>query len=161
MVGERLVDPEEHRLRRRLGRVAVRRHRVAGDHRVAVEVRVVDEEEAVGGVVRVEGDAQEPAFAAGTYPVADVEEGPRQEHAVQGVEDDDLAALEGDEETPVAGVGDGDGGIEAGGQNLEVEPLDVDAEKVGRRRRREDDRQDEHEAPSIPFLRVVHGFSLV
>jgi len=41
-----------------VGQIGVVANTVAGDHRVAVGVGVVDEEEAIGGVVGVEGYAE-------------------------------------------------------------------------------------------------------
>ena len=51
-----------------------RADRVLGDDRVAVAIGVVDEEARVGGVVRVERQAEQAALAAARDPIRDVEE---------------------------------------------------------------------------------------
>ena len=72
MVFVGLLDEEKLACARR-NRDAVRR-RVLDDVRVAVEIRVVDVEEMVLRIARVEGDRQQPALAARPDGVRDVEE---------------------------------------------------------------------------------------
>jgi hypothetical protein len=106
VVRERLVDTQQHVRGGGIGQVRVGRAAgVAGDHRVAVDVGVVDEEEAVLGVARVERQAEEAALAAAADEVADVEE--RLRPHVRRLQDADPAALLDDEEAGIAGVGDG------------------------------------------------------
>src|ERR1043165_1064508 len=84
---------------------------VARDGDVAVRRGVVDEEETVRRVVRMEGEAEEPALVAAGNEAADVEEGRGQD--ARAVPDDDGAALLDDEEPGVARADDAEGRGEA------------------------------------------------
>lgn len=77
VVGERLRDVEEDCRRGRVDHVWVRGNRVAGDHRVSVEIGVVDVNETVRNIVRVENDAQQPALASGSDQRSNIQEGRR------------------------------------------------------------------------------------
>ena len=114
MVRKRLLDLEEDPLAPRVDDVAVERHRERRHDGVPVEVGVVDEDAAVGRVVRVERQAQEAALAAGADTVRDVEEGRLVAHAVaDGLDPADLL----DDEQPLAAV--------VGGRDIdrEIEPV--------------------------------------
>ena len=90
-----------------IGHVRVgRADRVLGDDGVAVTIGVVDEEARVGGVVRVERQAEQAALAAARDPIRDVEERRVEDRPV--LDDPDPAALLDDEQAaaPVTGVGD-------------------------------------------------------
>ena len=80
VVGERLGYGEEHPLGARQRHVRVRRDAELRDHGGPVRLPgVVDEEAAIGAELRVEGEAQEPALAAGQDAAA----GDIQERALQ------------------------------------------------------------------------------
>ena len=97
VVRERLLRGEQHRLAGGVGPVGIAgsdpKHR---DHRVAVNVGIVNHEAAVGGVRRVEGQAEETLLAAGRDLVGQVEEGRRQQRPV--LHDPDGAAFLDDEQ---------------------------------------------------------------
>src|SRR5205823_4919387 len=82
---------------------------------------VVDEEETVSGVVRMEDEADEPALVAAGDEVAHVEEGGRQD--ARAVPDRDRAALLDDEEPRVAGADDAERRGETAGDALQSELL--------------------------------------
>ena len=84
---------------------------------VAVAVRVVDEEEAVVAIPRMEGDAEQAALAAAEHDRADVEE--RRGAQPERVVDADRAGLLGDEEPRVAGMRQRDRLTESGGDRLQ------------------------------------------
>ena len=65
-----------------VGAVAIARHVVAHDADVAVRVREVHKEAAVGGILRIEREAQEPLFAAERDLAAEVEERARLDRVV-------------------------------------------------------------------------------
>ncbi len=65
VVRERLRDREEDARRRRLGDVGIRRAAILGDDGVARGVRIVHEEATCRHVLRLEGETEEAALAAG------------------------------------------------------------------------------------------------
>ncbi|KXJ04804.1 hypothetical protein AC249_AIPGENE5364, partial [Exaiptasia diaphana] len=103
MDGGGLSDGDQDHATGRIRNVGVLRHRVAGDHGSVGGVGVVDEEEAVGVVVRVEGDAFDAAFESAAHQAADVEEGRQRKAAVV---DQDLTVLGGNKQTAVPGIDD-------------------------------------------------------
>ena len=106
MVRVGLVDPEQDDLAVVVGAVRTGLGRERRYDRVAVEVRVIDEEARIVREVRMECQPQEPTFAAGRQALADVEE--RVTDQLPVAHDPDLAALLQHEEAPAAisGVGD-------------------------------------------------------
>ena len=148
VVPERLVDREQGPAARRVRDVRVARgDRVARDHGVAREVRVVDEEEAVRAVVRVERRREQPLLAAADDERREVQE--RRREDVDAVPDEDPAALQRDEEPRVPGVRDSGDAGEGPGDRREVQlrrhrrrPLGRrDARHRGRRRHGRDAEQ--------------------
>src|SRR5207247_1431098 len=124
-------DSEEDGGAGRIADVGVRRgDGVARDGDVAARRGVVDEEEAVRRVVRMEGQAEEPALAAAGDEVADVEEGRGQD--ARAVPDRDGAALLDDEEPRVAGADDAERRSEAAGDALQGELLRGGGEGIKR-----------------------------
>ena len=108
----------------RVGHVRVAgRARVARDHLVTVVVGVVDEEEAVARVLRMEGGREQALLAAAAHERVDVQEGGRQDRGA--VVDADLSALLREEQAAaaVARVRDRDHAGEAGREGLERERL--------------------------------------
>jgi hypothetical protein len=93
-------DGQEDLGRGGIGDVRVAGHGVPRDDLIPPRVGVVDEEQAVACIVRVEGEAQEPPLAVRVDEPRDVEKRPRGD----SVEDADLAPLEDDEQPRVAGV---------------------------------------------------------
>jgi hypothetical protein len=123
VVRVRLVDREDH-----LGRPGIRPLRIVADpvarhDRVAANVRVVDVEAAVVGVVGFERESQEALLAAGHDPVAHIEEhlGRNPTLARHSL---DPSGLFNNEEaaTPIARVGDEQGALETGGDRLKLDP---------------------------------------
>jgi len=100
VVAERLLDDQQLLPRAGIGHVRILTHLVTGDHRVPSQVRVVDIEDAAGGVVGGELQAQKTALAAGADPIPEVQERFGQ-HPV-AVEEQDLAALLDDEQPWIA-----------------------------------------------------------
>ena len=105
VVVERLVDRQQRHAAERVGDVGVRGDRVPRDDGVPDGVRVVDVEEPVLGVVRMKGRGQQPLLAATDDERRDVQKGRGQDS--RAVPDQDLAAVEREEDPAVAGVGDG------------------------------------------------------
>src|SRR5215203_389274 len=100
------MDDQQRARARRIGLVGIgRRDLVAGDDRVAVQVRVVDEKEPVLGVAGVEGHGEEAALVAEVDLAPEVEERLGQHRAA--VQDDDPALAEDHEQAGVRRVGDG------------------------------------------------------
>jgi hypothetical protein len=88
VVGERLLDVEQNARAGGVGETRVAgSDPVAGDDGVAIVVGVVDEEEAVFGVARMEGGREQAALAVRRRQRPDVEERPGEDAAVD--EDDD------------------------------------------------------------------------
>ena len=114
-----------------IGLVRVERDVIARHDDVAVAARVVDVEEAVRGVPRMKGDAEQPPLVAAGDEAVDVEER-RGEHA-RAVVDHDAAGLQGDEQARVAGVGERHRLVEPGGDGDEADLL-----RTGRRREKEE-----------------------
>ena len=75
MVAGRLCHPEDEPFRCLVGDVPVRGHRELGDRGVEPVVGVVDEEPAVGGVVRVERQPEHAHLPAEVDVLVDVQEG--------------------------------------------------------------------------------------
>ncbi len=114
MVGERLFNANDQGGAVGIGLVGiVGRDRPALDARVAVDVRIVDEEDAVRGVVGMEGHAEQALFATAADLVRDVEE--RRLRHVAVAQNQDRSALIDDEDATavVAGVDDLEGPAEA------------------------------------------------
>ena len=76
------VRDGQDEIRRGVGHVGVCRDRAAPDLDAPRRIDDVNEEDAVGGVVRVEGDAEEPRLAATADDAAHVDERSRVERAV-------------------------------------------------------------------------------
>src|SRR6184192_1390108 len=74
-----LFDEQDQLVGRAVRHVRIRRHRVALDTRVAVQVGVIDVEKPVRTVARVEGHAEQPLLAAETDFARDVQKRRRQE----------------------------------------------------------------------------------
>ena len=75
MVRRRLVDEQNRLGAGRVGAVRISaRHLVARDDRVAIAIGVVHENVAIGRVVGVKGDAEQPALPATADEVGDVQE---------------------------------------------------------------------------------------
>src|SRR5262249_3317093 len=74
VVGVRLVEEQEQARGRRNRAPAVRA--IPDDPRVTVHVRVVDVQEAVRGVARIEGEPEQPLLPSGVREIPDVEEEP-------------------------------------------------------------------------------------
>jgi hypothetical protein len=104
VVRVRLLLEEDGLSRLGIGDVwIVRANLPAFDVAVAVDIGVVDEEGPVLGEVRVERHAQQPLLGSGADLTRNVEEGRLLDLPV--LENQDLPALEHDEEAPVAVVG--------------------------------------------------------
>ena len=121
VVGERLRDVQEDLRRSRVGHVRIGRHAIAHERGVARGVRVVDVEQAVRRVVRMEGEAEQAALAAARDERAQIEKRRRQD--ARAVEDFDAPRLLEDEEAPraVARVNQAERGAETGDDWLEAE----------------------------------------
>ncbi len=122
MVGEWLGDPEDDGLSGGVGDVGIGRgDRVRGDDRVALEVRVIDEEAWVGRVVGMEGEPEQAPFTAAGDPVPDIEERPLEARSV--TDGPDGPGLFGHEQAPapVARVGDLDRGAETRHNDIDLD----------------------------------------
>ena len=82
MVGERLIDLEKQLRRCRISHVGVRRNLVALYVSIAVSVRVIDVEESVARVIRMEGNAQQSLLTTALHAVGDIDERGRKRGAV-------------------------------------------------------------------------------
>ncbi len=131
VVGVGLRDDQQDGLALRIRAIGVERGTLEPrEHARAVSrAGVAHEEPAVLGVARMEGEAQEPPFAAREDAAAQIEVGRGQEHAAG--EDSDAAALLGDEDPVVPRVGERGRRVEPARQEAELDPFD-DGRRGGR-----------------------------
>jgi hypothetical protein len=148
MVGERLRLPQDDSPRSGVRYVGVGRNVVTGNHRIALEVGVIDVEETIRFVFGMESQTEQTLFTdAGANKGLDVEKG-RREH-LHAVKNADLPALQGDEKTAtvVASVGDANGVGQTGGNGLKLESCQS---------RRDTERGECHTQEPQPQLSVSH-----
>ncbi len=119
MVGiGRIRNRQQHNAARRIGPVRLRaRAPVTRDHQVPRPVRVGDEEQSVGGVVRVKGDGEQSAFPAAGDSARDVEK--RGTQNARSLPDHDPSIGQREKEPGIAGGGDRRDRAQSGGQSLE------------------------------------------
>jgi hypothetical protein len=113
----RLLDAQKRLRGGSVGAIRIARHAVPRDDRVALQVGVIDVEEAVFLVARMKGEAEEAALAAAGDAAGDVEEWIGEEAGA--VPHADFAALLDDEEARVARMRDRNGLRGAGHDRLE------------------------------------------
>src|SRR5262249_4755026 len=121
----RMVDREQDSRGQRVGSVPGGRRRVVASNDDVTVQRgggVVDKEETVAGIVRVEREAEEPAFTARRDEIVDVEDRPEGRTGPAGVDRVvwDAPGLLHDEEPIVSRVGDGDRRRQPRGPLLEL-----------------------------------------
>ena len=122
MVGERLGDVHQDDLAVGIAEVGVgATHGELRDNGVPVAIGVVHEEARIRGVVGVEGQAEQTAFAAAGDPPGDIEEWTVDQGA--DLDQADPPRLLDDEQPPaaVAGVGDIDRGVEPADRDRDVD----------------------------------------